>query len=59
MEELTKIGYDNIIDRIINRKVETPKDMNCITLHAWLTGYTDCQHDIINIIKELRDQNGR
>jgi len=57
MSELTKVGYDNIIDRIVNRKVEPPKDMNCITLYAWLTGYTDCQQDIINIIKELRDQN--
>lgn len=59
MEELTKVGYDHIIDRIVNRKVEPPKDMNCITLYAWMTGYADCQHDIIDIIEKLKEQNGR
>lgn len=59
MEELTKMGYDNITDRIINRTVQPPNDMNCIELNAWLAGYADCQHDILDIIEQLKDQYGR
>lgn len=56
---LTKIGYDQIIDRIVNRTVDPPKDMNCFALNAWLQGYADCQNAIIDIIEKLRDDFGR
>lgn len=59
MPELTKQGYDNIIDRIINREVEPPKDKNCAELNAWLQGYADCQNAIIDIIESLKNQFGR
>lgn len=59
MAELTKMGYDNITDRIINRIVQPPFDMNCSELNAWLNGYATCQNDILEIIGQLKDQYGR
>ena len=59
MGELTKTGYDQIIDKIVNREIEPPKGMNCFVLNAWLQGYADCQNAIIDIVEKLRDQYGR
>lgn len=59
MGELTKSGYDQIIDKIVNREIEPPKGMNCFALNAWLQGYADCQNAIIDIVEKLRDQYGR
>ena len=59
MGELTKIGYDQIIDKIVNREIEPPKGMNCVALNEWLQGYADCQNAIIDIVEKLRDQYGR
>ena len=59
MGELTKIGYDQIIDKIVNREIEPPKGMNCFVLNAWLQWYADCQNAIIDIVEKLRDQYGR
>lgn len=59
MPELTKQGYDNIIDRIVNRTVEPPKTLTVQALNAWLNGYAQCQLEILDIIETLRDTNGR
>ena len=59
MTELTKMGYDLIIDRIVNRKVEPPKNMTINELGVWLTAYAKCQNDIVTMLLELKDQNGR
>ena len=56
---LTSIGYNYIIDQIVNRKVQPPKEMYTMELSAWLTGYAKCQNDIIDIINKLKDQYGR
>ena len=58
-EGLTKMGYDQIIERIINRAVDPPVKKTCIELTAWLTGYADCQNAIIDIIRKMKDQYGR
>lgn len=58
-EGLTKMGYDDLISRIVNRMVQTPDDMTVDTLNAWLTGYAQCQFDILKIVGQLRDQYGR
>lgn len=56
---LTKIGYDQIIERIVNRTVEPPTDKNCVELNAWLQGYADCQSAVLDIILRMKDQYGR
>lgn len=58
MESLTKIGYDNIIEYIVNREVTPPK-MNVYDMHIWLSAYAKCQNDIIDIIKSLKNDYGR
>lgn len=57
--ELTKMGYDNIVDRIVNRQVDPPKNLTVTALNAWLSGYAKCQLEILDIIETLRDTNGR
>ena len=56
---LTSIGYNYIIDQVVNRKVQPPEEMYTMELRAWLTGYAKCQNDIIDIINKLKDQYGR
>ena len=56
---LTSIGYNYIIDQVVNRKVQPPEEMYTMELSAWLTGYAKCQNDIIDIINKLKDQYGR
>ena len=58
-EGLTKMDYDMIIDRIINRTVQPHDDMTVEMLNAWLTGYAACQRDVLEIIGKLKDQYGR
>jgi len=59
MEGLTKIGFDQIIERIVNRQFDPPRGKNLRALSDYLTGYADCQNDIISLLQELRDQYGR
>lgn len=56
---LTKIGYDQIIEQIVNRTVQPPNDMTVEMLNAWLKGYATCQNDILEIIGKLNDQYRR
>lgn len=55
MGELTKHGYDLAIDKIVNRTVEPPKDLNVFELNMWLNAYAECQKDIIDVLAKLRD----
>ena len=56
---LTKMGYDGLIERIINRTIQPPNDKKWYELNAWLQGYAACQNNILLIIEELKDQYGR
>lgn len=58
-EGLTKMGYDMIVEHIINRKIQPPNDKTCFELNAWLQGYADCQNTILEIIEKMKDQYGR
>ena len=58
-EGLTKMGYDMIVEHIINRKIQPPNDKTCFELNAWLQGYADCQNTILEIIGKMKDQYGR
>ena len=59
MSELTKQGYDMIIDRIKDMEVETPTILTAYGLQIWIQAYTQCQDAIIDLIDELRNQYGR
>lgn len=59
MEGLTKMGFDQIIERIVNRHFDPPRGKNLLEFSGYLDGYADCQNDIISLLQELRDQYGR
>jgi hypothetical protein len=58
-EELTKMGYDQIAEKIINRIVQTPTGKTVYELAAWFQGYADCQKAILDIIQNMKDHIGR
>ena len=58
-DELTTMGYDDIISRILNKAIDPPKGKTAYELTAWLTGYADCQRAVVDIINKLKDQYGR
>ena len=55
MGELTKNGYELVIDKIVNRTLDPPKGLNVFELNTWLNAYAECQKDIIDILIKLRD----
>ena len=55
---MTDIGYQNIIDRIVIRTIETPKAITVQELKAWMDGYFKCQQDILRLIEEMRRGQG-
>ncbi len=59
MAELTKQGYDLILDRILNHKVSYPAPMVARDMQIWVDGYSDCLAEVCKIIEELRDECGR
>lgn len=58
-DELTKAGYSLIIAKIVNRKVYPPQGLDAVELLNWCSAYAQCQNDIVDIIKKLRESNGR
>lgn len=56
-KKMTDIGYSEIMDRITEKEVVPPINLNALELSTWLNGYTKCQLDILGIIEELK--NGR
>ena len=56
---MTKIGYEYIIQRIKDRTVEVPKGYSCDELTDWLNGYTKCQKDILEILKEILEEQNK
>lgn len=53
-EGLTKLGIDILVERILKRSVEVPKELTADELMEWLNGYTSCQQTILNIIEDMR-----
>ena len=52
---MTDTGYENIIEKLVNRVVTMPDDdYNLEMLSAWLSGYAACQHDVLEIIEDLK-----
>lgn len=53
MSGLTRIGYEDLIDRIVNRTLDPPRGITASGMTQWLNGYATCQHDIIDLIQSL------
>ena len=59
MSELTKQGYDMIIDRVINIKITPPDGLTIAELKRWMEGHADAQARILGILEKMKDSNGR
>ena len=47
--------YDDIIKRLTHRLVEIPKDFDFTSMaSAWLSGYAQCQRDVLKIIDDMK-----
>ena len=47
--------YDDIIKKLTHRLVEVPKDFDFTSMaSAWLSGYAQCQHDVLEIIEDMQ-----
>ena len=45
--------YSDLVEIIKDRKKEPPKDMHLFQQSGWVSGYSQCEKDILDIIKEL------
>lgn len=46
------IDRDDLTQSIVNRKAKMPDIPNCRDFEMWLDGYTACQHDILDIVRD-------
>jgi hypothetical protein len=47
--------YSDLVEIIKDRKKEPPKDMHLFQQIGWVSGYSQCEKDILDIIKELEE----
>lgn len=59
MEGLTKIGYDEIIERVKNMVVTPPQGVTINELERWLEGHAYAQACMLSILNKMKDQYGR
>lgn len=57
--ELTKMGYDMILDRIGRLKVTMPDAMTSNEMMLWLGGYQECKNQIVDLVEKLKTENER
>ena len=58
-ESLTKAGYSQIIERILNMTVTPPDSITVRDLQHWIEGYIKAQTDVLEILNKMRDTYGR
>lgn len=49
--ELTKLGINDLICRIVTKTIIPPKEMNIDQMTAWMIGYNQSTQEILEIIK--------
>lgn len=52
--ELTKLGINDLICRIVTKTIIPPKEMNIDQMTAWMIGYNQSTQEILEIIKNER-----
>lgn len=50
--------YSDLVEIIKARKKEPPKEMHLFQQIGWVSGYSQCEKDILDIIKELEGDMG-
>lgn len=48
--------YSDLVEIIKDRKKEPPKDMHLFQQIGWVSGYSQCEKDILAIIKGLEEE---
>jgi len=57
---MTDIGYDNIIERIIENPVKmSPQNCTLAELYNWTQGYAAAVVDITKMIEDLKEANAQ
>lgn len=46
------IDRDDLTQSIVNREAKIPDILPASVIEAWLNGYTACQHDILDIVRD-------
>lgn len=46
------IDRDDLTQSIINREAKIPNVLKYRDFKAWLDGYTACQHDILDLVRD-------
>ena len=46
------IDQDNLTQNIVNRAAQIPNILRYYDFKVWLDGYTTCQHDILDIVRD-------
>ena len=52
--ELTKLGINDLICRIVTKTIIPPKEMNIDQMTAWMIGYNQSTQEILEIINGMR-----
>lgn len=52
---ITRIGYEDLKHRIIDRFVTPPTGLTSTELQYWLNGYHEAQTDILQIIERMEE----
>lgn len=52
--ELTKLGINDLICRIVTKTIIPPKEMNIDQMTAWMIGYNQSTQEILEIINRMR-----
>lgn len=52
--ELTKLGINDLIRRIVTKTIIPPKEMNIDQMTAWKIGYNQSTQEILEIINGMR-----
>lgn len=50
---MTDTGYKNLVDMILRRTIDPPKNKTAQELQEWMNGYLTCQQTVLRIIKEV------
>jgi len=56
---MTKIGYEYIIERILEHPVIPPQNNTVTELGSWLLGYSACMNEITDLIRQIENENSQ
>ena len=57
--DITKVGIEHIITQIKERSIYPPEGLTVEQLQAWLSGYSQCQGDVLDVIESIKEGASR